>query len=360
MLTPEESENLTVEYGRAQESAVIEIADQGLLSLSNLVASGSIDVSPKFQRRDRWSPEKQSLLIESFLTNIPVPPVYLAEDVAELGSYAVIDGKQRLTAVSMFFAEGLQLRGLTRLPGLNGCRYGDLPRGIRNSLGMKNLRVTTLLRQSTEELKHEVFLRLNTGGEILNAQEIRNVAGRGPLNDLVYDLAENGFLRGQFKVKPPSSPAYRKMADAEFVLRFLALSSSWREFKGELRAELDTYMIDNRFANEGELKKLRNLFNACIETCEATWGIEAFKRPGRDQALAGVYDAQMLAMSEIGARGRDRILDNPERMKIEFERLFEDSEFDEAARRATNTPSRLRFRTQQTIDAVRRVSGGAS
>jgi hypothetical protein len=41
---------------------------------------------------------------------------------------------------------------------------------------MKSLRVTTLLRQSEEELKHEVFLRLNTGGEILNAQEIRNVA----------------------------------------------------------------------------------------------------------------------------------------------------------------------------------------
>jgi hypothetical protein len=191
-------------FVEAQKAAVLEIADQGLVSLAQLVESGAIDVAPRFQRRDRWDPAKQSLLIESFLTNIPVPPVYLAEDIANLGSYAVIDGKQRLTAIATFFADRLVLRGLTRLDGLNGLKYSQMPQPIRTALGMKNLRITTLLRQSSEDLKHEVFLRLNTGGEILNAQEIRNVAYRGPLNDLVYALAENEFLRAQFKVIPPS------------------------------------------------------------------------------------------------------------------------------------------------------------
>ena len=111
------------EFVRAQQGAVLEIADQGLLSLASLVDTGAVDVSPKFQRRDRWDAEKQSLLVESFLTNIPVPPVYLAEDVARLGSYAVIDGKQRLTAISRFFANKLVLRGLTRLPTLNGALH---------------------------------------------------------------------------------------------------------------------------------------------------------------------------------------------------------------------------------------------
>ncbi len=144
----------------------------------------------------------------------------------------MIDGKQRLTSISTFFADRLALRGLERLSGLNGRRYSELPDGIRVPLGMKSLRVTTLLRQSQEELKHEVFLRLNTGGEILNPQEIRNVAYRGPLNDLVYQLAENHFLRGQFKIIPPSSPPYRQMTDAEYVVRFFALSSGWKTFRG--------------------------------------------------------------------------------------------------------------------------------
>jgi len=211
-----------IDFVNAQQAAVLEIADQGLISLAQLVESRAIDVAPSFQRRDRWDAGKQSLLIESFLTNIPVPPVYLAEDVAQLGSYAVIDGKQRLTAISLFFSDKLVLRGLRRLERLNGLKYSQLPIEIRNPLGMKNLRITTLLRQSSEDLKHEVFLRLNTGGEILNAQEIRNVAYRGPLNDLIYQLAEDEFLRKQFKVVPPSSQSYRQMTDAEYVLRFLA------------------------------------------------------------------------------------------------------------------------------------------
>jgi hypothetical protein len=339
----------------AQEAAVLEVADQGLLTLASLVANGAIDVSPKFQRRDRWNAERQSLLIESFLCNIPVPPVYLAEDSALLGSYAVIDGKQRLTSVSSFFADRLVLRGLTRLSGLNGKKYSSLPAPIKNALGMKALRTTTLLRQSDQDLKHEVFLRLNTGGEVLNPQEIRNVAYRGPLNELIYDLAENPFLRRQLKVTPPSSPAYRQMTDAEFVLRFLTLSSTWREFRGDLRGSMDEFMASERFADGPMLSMFEKAFQGCMTTAEAIWGDQAFKRPGRDQVLAGLYDAQMVGLFErftahstlIARRDTVRDLSNA---------LFDDPEFDEAVRRATNTPARLVTRIEMMHSALERAA----
>lgn len=357
----EEPDDITPEvqaFLDAQDAAVLEIADQGLITLSQLVDGGAIDVAPKFQRRDRWDPIKQSLLIESFLTNIPVPPVYLAEDSARLGSYAVIDGKQRLTAISTFFANRLALRGLERLPLLNGLRYGDLPVGIRNPLGMKNLRVTTLLRQSDEALKHEVFLRLNTGGEILNPQEIRNVAYRGPLNDLVYELAENDFLRAQFKVVEPASPAYRQMTDAEMVLRFLALSDGWRHFKGGLREELDRFMLEYRFADESQLAKLHRSFERCIGTAEAVWGSDAFKRPGRDQALAGLYDAEMIGLAELSDAQHVVLVRHRRRVASAVARLFDEDEFDEAVRRGTNTPSRLRFRSERVLRTLRKLADG--
>ncbi|GAA1799516.1 hypothetical protein GCM10009811_24290 [Nostocoides veronense] len=340
----------------AQKSAVLEIADQGLLSLAHLVDSGAVDVSPKFQRRDRWTAEKQSLLIESFMTNIPVPPVYLAEDAARIGSYSVIDGKQRLTAISVFFANRLALRGLTRLPALNGLRVNDLPEGVRVALGMKNLRVTTLLRQSSEELKHEVFLRLNTGGEILNAQEIRNVAYRGPLNDLIYELAEDQFLRTQFKVVPKASPAYRKMTDAELVLRFLALEEGWRSFRGDLRAELDRFMMVHRFDDEEELSRKRRLFQDVMHTCEAIWGSDAFKRSGRDLALAGLFDAQAIAVAELTKDQRRTAIAKRASVARDCADLFNEDEYDEAVRRATNTPSRLKFRTQRTLDVLKELT----
>lgn len=344
---------------QAQEAAVVEIADQGLLSLNQLVQNGAIDVAPKFQRRDRWGADKQSLLIESFLTNIPVPPVYLAEDAAAIGSYAVIDGKQRLTAVSAFFSDSLSLRGLERLPLLNGKRFTELPAAVRNTLSMKNLRVTTLLRQSNEDLKHEVFLRLNTGGEVLNAQEIRNVAYRGPLNDLVFRLAENTFLRAQFKVNPPSSPAYRQMTDAEYVIRFFALAEGWHSFKGELRMELDKFMIKHRFADGPELRKLTVHFEHSIEAVENIWGDQAFKRPGRDQALAGLFDAQMIAVAQLRPANVKYLIDHKREVVDATRALFDDRDFDEAVRQGTNTPSRLRLRTTRMLDTLRQLSSPA-
>ena len=114
-------------YRRQQESLKIDVADQGLETLVGMVSRHSIDVSPRFQRRDRWDKVRQSRLIESFLRNIPVPPVYLAEDRAQPGRYAVIDGKQRLTAIWEYFNNNFSLRGIEFEPGLNGLKFNDLP-----------------------------------------------------------------------------------------------------------------------------------------------------------------------------------------------------------------------------------------
>ena len=72
----EKQENLVEWYREQQESLKIDVVDQGLATLVGMVGRGSIDVSPHFQRRDRWDQVRQSRLIESFLRNIPIPPVY--------------------------------------------------------------------------------------------------------------------------------------------------------------------------------------------------------------------------------------------------------------------------------------------
>jgi hypothetical protein len=64
----------------------------------------------------------------------------------------------------------------------------------------------------------------------MEAQEIRNVGYRGELNDLIYELAENQFLRQRLKIRNERSPAYRVMSDAEFVLRFFTLVEKWQPF----------------------------------------------------------------------------------------------------------------------------------
>lgn len=53
-------------YRRQQESLKIDVADQGLETLVGMVSRRSIDVSPRFQRRDRWDKVRKSRLIDQF------------------------------------------------------------------------------------------------------------------------------------------------------------------------------------------------------------------------------------------------------------------------------------------------------
>lgn len=180
-------------FERAQDRLVLQAADLSLETIAAMVDQEAIDVQPGYQRRERWSHAAQSALIESFLLNIPVPPVYLAED--DFGTYSVIDGKQRITAVSAFMRDRLTLIELQKFSELEGKKFSGLPRALQNALQVRPyIRAVTLLKQSDPELKYEVFTRLNTGGEPLLPQEIRNVLYRGPLNDLVFKLAESGRL----------------------------------------------------------------------------------------------------------------------------------------------------------------------
>jgi uncharacterized protein with ParB-like and HNH nuclease domain len=87
-------------FSKAQDSLVTQQSDFSLSAIFDMVRNSSIDISPHYQRRDRWTAEKQSALIESFMINVPVPPIYLSED--DYGVYTVIDGKQRITAIHDF------------------------------------------------------------------------------------------------------------------------------------------------------------------------------------------------------------------------------------------------------------------
>lgn len=67
------------------------------------------NLRPEYQRRLRWDNKKKSRLIESFIMNVPVPPVFLYEKRA--GRFEVMDGQQRLNAIADFLDGDSHLRG---------------------------------------------------------------------------------------------------------------------------------------------------------------------------------------------------------------------------------------------------------
>ncbi len=143
--------------------------------LVDMVSEKQIHISPEYQRRFVWDEVRQSQLIESIFLGIPIPSLFMATN--EDSTWEVIDGLQRLTTMMNFVTDGesiLRLKGMEKLPSLNGGTFEDLPSNLKLSFVTRPIRITVLNDRSDYQVRFDLFERLNTGGISLHEQEIRN------------------------------------------------------------------------------------------------------------------------------------------------------------------------------------------
>lgn len=344
---------------QAQNRLVFQSSDLSLDAIANMVEGGAIDIKPKYQRRERWSKDKQSALIESFLLNIPVPPIYLSED--EYGKYSIIDGKQRVTAIYNFILNNEQLVNLEKFKEIENYTFDQLPSQLNNALRIRPyIRVITLLNQSDTLLKYEVFNRLNTGGDKLNPQEIRNAAFEGDFNDLIVKLSEDDLFRKLFNLTNEKdrekSKLYKEMTDVEYVLRFFTLRAKWESFNGNMRISMDSFMEENLDVSQSQLSDYKNDFLKTLELCDIIWGDRAFKRPdGRNEIIQGIYDVQTVALSYFLDQ-EAKIISEKKLIREEFEKqYFEDSEFQTSMRQFTSNIKQVNYRISKMIDILKEI-----
>ncbi len=334
---------------KKQRELLTSTIDYNLEGLTNLITKRVIDLAPKYQRRFRWDDVRKSKLIESFLMNVPVPPIFLNED--DFGKYSVIDGKQRLSSIHEFITGKLTLKGLLVFKDLNDLNFFDLPIEFQNSLKIRaTIRAIIILRQSDKDIKYEVFQRLNTGGVKLNAQEIRNSAFPGLLNDKILDLSEDKSFHKIMGIKSKTkSRIYQEMKDAELVLRFFALKDTFSNYSGGLKNILDNYLDKNQYLKEEKVNELGKEFKDTLDIVQKVFGTEgAFRRwiPQRNkwkqQISAPIYDMQMFALY---GKDKEQIIENKEAILADFKKLFtQDTTFIESIESSTATPARFHYR----------------
>lgn len=342
-------------FNNSQNSLVLQQSDLSLQSISDMVDSGSIDISPKYQRRERWTTDKESDLIESFLLNIPVPPVYLAED--EYGTYSVIDGKQRVTAINKFLKNQLKLQNLEKFKEIEGFYFKDLPTSLSNALKIRPyLRVVTLLRQSDSDLKHEVFLRLNKAGVALNSQEIRNVAFRGDFNDMLFDLSATNYLVKQIRSEK-GTKNYKEMIDVLYVLRFFTVQEKWNNFPGNMDIAMDQFMRDNYKNSAKQILVRRDSFEQALDFCEKIWGDEGFMKPGGSRrVLQGFYDIQMVCGSLLNLKERSNAITKKNQVKKALvDLLVKDDVFSESVTQFTSNAKSVKYRIETFVEVLKSI-----
>jgi Protein of unknown function DUF262 len=289
-----------------------------------------INLRPEYQRRLVWDVQKRSLFIESLLLNVPIPQLFLYE--WELGRYEVMDGQQRLNSVVDFYENGYELKGLERWKELNGFRYKQLPETLKRGLDRRRLSATVLLVESglrdqaqRNDIRKLVFERLNTGGQQLNAQELRNCVYAGSFNEVLLDLARSRDFCEVWEIPPfednvdsegvasselAENPLYRRMIDCEIVLRFFAFRTKAR-IKGSVRAILDKCMEDRAGINDGASNEsLKQAFNERLALARQIFGAHTFRYKadkGVWKTSQPLYDAVMVSLDRLWEH-RDRLV----------------------------------------------------
>lgn len=300
---------LSERYKNSQLKIVRTSVDYSTDQLLLMIRENQINMSPLYQRRNRWDQRQKSRLIESLLLNIPIPPLFLYE--YEYGSYEVMDGRQRLEALHDFLTDSLRLKGLEYWTEIEGLIYSELPKVFQMGIRRRTVGAIILLAESDGTIKVEndvrmiLFERLNTGGVRLNPQELRNALYQGSFNNLIVELSAHPLFRRVWDIPQEGDPKllensmYAAMGDCDLVLRFFAIREVILEVRsGSLRLLLDGCARDNQHLNSVDIEDCRNIFMQALVTSFKVFGAaNCFRLPHTGRLSKSLYDASMVAIA---------------------------------------------------------------
>lgn len=333
--------------------------------LLSRINSGAIDLAPDFQRRAGiWTDVRQSRLIESLLLRIPLPTLYAAED--EVETWAMVDGIQRLTTIARFMApesirqQRLKLVGLEYLSSeFNGATYDDLPPRLKRRLRETELIVHVIRFGTPDEVKFNVFARINTGGMPLSSQELRHALIPGKAREIL------GLWAGtdEFVHATDGSIKDDRMADRELVLRFIAFRIAG--YDGYSSPDFDDFlrraMRSLNSLKPDEIRKLRHEFSSSLDAAYHIFGRHCFRKIYRDGAPRypinkALFDSISVNLAMLGDLERARLIKNSKAVVRDYIQLVNDSGFESSISQGTGNPSKVKYRFSKISELFRRHS----
>ena len=272
-----------------------------------------------------------------------MPQVFFYENSD--GQLEVIDGQQRITSISYFFegffggadANGnrkvFKLKGVEQRKDLEGKSFADLDKRTKRKIKNASLRGVTVRQLTPEEDQPEsvyhIFERLNTGGQPLNAQEIRNVVYRGELLKELERLNNDKNWRTIYG-KRESDP---KQRDVELILRLLAFYKNTDNYAPPMKDFLSKEMHKNRDFRSKRARKFSGAFSRAAKEIVAE-----LEKPFRPNRLlnAATLESVMVSLMEQGPEA--------EFSKASYEALLQDQGFKDAITSNTSTIDNVKSR----------------
>lgn len=331
----------------------VEPKTQTMENLIERMRHGEIVLQPEFQRAEVWKETARSRLIESLLIRIPLPAFYV--DATDDDRWQVIDGQQRLSTIRDFVIEKkLKLQNLEFLTEYEGFGFDSLPQSLKRRIRETNVIVYRIEPGTPEEVKFNIFRRINTGGLPLSAQEIRHALNQGPATKMLQHLAESD----EFLTATDRGVSPLRMNDRECVLRFLAFVLTDPEKFGapEFDAFLTWQMKALNSMTDDERDRLCERFRKSMRRASQLFEKDAFRKYSNGTSKGqpinkALFESWSVALDGVTPFHFEMLLRRRERLQVEWNNLIADPEMLNSVSQGTGKPAKVihRFR------AVRRL-----
>ena len=224
---------------------------------------------PYYQRAVAWDEPRQSKFIESVFLGLPIPYIFVADihdpdPDNDLGRLEIVDGTQRIRTLAKFLTNELKLQKLEKLDQLNGFYYADLPLGRQRRFKRTTLRMIQLTEKADEEVRRDMFERINTGSVELVDMEKRRGIFQGPFLELIEELSKKEKFR---QLCPLSEKSIDRREPEEFVLRFFAYLNNYQNFERQVNEFLNDYLKQHNNDNL-DRKKMTQEFQSMLDFVE--------------------------------------------------------------------------------------------
>ena len=237
--------------------------------LKVMYEKGNLSFDNAVQRSFVWKntskDNRMSMLIDSMMRGLPVPPMYcncIFEDVKSK-IYDFLDGKQRVTTIVKFLKDEFPLVNIPTFEDeegneqdFNGLVYSQLPEEVQDTIKTYSLTVYYYENMDQEDAE-EMFRRLNNGKSLTAIELTRANAASG---DKIRRMASHDLFDLALSEKSLASYANEDVVIKTWVL----LYSNKKSFETKyIRPVMKESVI-----TEDQMEEINNIFDEFLSVCK--------------------------------------------------------------------------------------------
>lgn len=339
----------------------IETKTPSLDTLIKRIKSKSVELDTEnyFQRKDDlWNKTQQSRLIESILIRFPLPAFFF--DASNDSKWLIVDGLQRLSSIRNFCVEKtLSLSNMEFLTQLNGKKWDDLAPDLQRLIEETQVVIYKILPGTPTDVKFNIFKRINTGGLVLEPQEIRHALFQGKPSKFVAELAR---VQSFIDVVPLGKAKKDRMFDRDFANRFLGFYLfDYQEYNSDLDSFLSKGMAAIYDKSEEELAEIKSKFVEAMKLARHVFGREAFRKVYRNYKRLppinkALFDVISVRFAQASDEEKAAIKKNKSQFKSGLRNLLATDEyFFSSVTSSTGDRNKVRYRHEKIKELIQSV-----